>query len=183
MPAIPQHVSDYIRTFDGTLSGEACADFIERFEASPQHQVQQQSPGLSFTELNVSEHWPDQKPGLEALFHDLAQAYALHTGLFPWWVTTSYEAMRMKRYLPGGADCFKPHLDRVNALTAHRSLVMFLYLNDVAEGGETAFPQWDIHVQPHAGRLIAFPAGFPWVHEGKAPVQGAKYILSCYKND
>lgn len=183
MPAIPQHVSDYILTFEGVLSGEACADYVERFEASPQQQVQRQSPGLSFTEINLSEHWPDQRPGLEALFHAASQEYAHRTGLYPWWLTTEYEVIRMKRYLPGGADGFKPHLDRVNAQTARRSLVLFLYLNDVRQDGETAFPQWGIAVPPESGKLLAFPAGFPYVHEGRAPASGNKYILGCYKLD
>lgn len=181
MPAIPQHVSDYIREFNGVLSPEACADLISRFEANSPIQQQQLSPGMSFTEINVTRHWPQVDEYLKAMFHGIALLYAAETGLQSWWVGEEYAPTRMKRYYPG--ESFRPHLDRVNRETSRRSLVMFLYLNDVAEGGETSFPQWGIARLAHTGKLLAFPAGFPYVHEGNPPLSGPKYILGTYKLD
>jgi len=85
----------------------------------------------------------------------------------------------LKRYRPGQDEQFQLRFDAVNHL-AHRYLVMLWYLNDVAEGGDTRFPQLDISVRPQAGRLIVFPPYWMYQHEGTPPISGDKYILSTY---
>ncbi len=85
----------------------------------------------------------------------------------------------MKRYQPAKAEQFQLHFDAVNHL-AHRYLVMLWYLNDVAEGGETHFPQLELSVAPKAGRLVVFPPYWMYQHEGLPPVSGDKYIVSTY---
>jgi len=47
----------------------------------------------------------------------------------------------MKRYVTGGEDRFDLHVDVKNYDTARRFLVVFFYLNDDFEGGETVFSQ------------------------------------------
>jgi hypothetical protein len=85
----------------------------------------------------------------------------------------------LKRYRPAQDEQFQLHFDAVNHL-AHRYLVMLWYLNDVAEGGETRFPQLDFAVQARAGRLLVFPPYWMYQHEGIAPRSSDKYILSTY---
>lgn len=85
----------------------------------------------------------------------------------------------LKRYRPGGAEHFQPHFDS-HAEHANRYLVLLWYLNDVAEGGETAFPQLDLAVQPRTGRLLVFPPYWMYQHEGRPPISGDKFILSTY---
>ena len=84
-----------------------------------------------------------------------------------------------KRLRVGADEHFQPHFDAADQ-EAGRYLVFLWYLNDVAEGGETRFPQLGISVKPAAGRLLIFPPYWMYQHEGAAPQSGDKYILSTY---
>lgn len=56
--------------------------------------------------------------------------------------------------------------------------VYILYLNDVAEGGETEFLYMSKRVAPKKGRLVIFPPNYPWAHRGNPPLSGNKYIMT-----
>lgn len=62
----------------------------------------------------------------------------------------------------------------------HRVLLFMFYLNDVAEGGETAFYYQQRSVQPQAGRMVIAPAYFTHSHCGHVPLSGDKYILTSW---
>ena len=62
-----------------------------------------------------------------------------------------------------------------------RAFVFSIYLNDVEEGGETEFLHFSKRVKPKAGRIVIWPAGFPYVHRGNPPLSGdGKYILTSW---
>lgn len=84
------------------------------------------------------------------------------------------ESIGMLEYLAGDGF-YKPHLDF--GPEHHRAISAILYLNDVEEGGETYFDQFDLSIQPIAGRLVLFPSTFPYSHEARSPKSGNKYIL------
>jgi hypothetical protein len=61
-----------------------------------------------------------------------------------------------------------------------RAFVFSIYLNDVEEGGETEFLHFSKRVKPKKGRIVIWPAGFPYVHRGNPPLSGEKYILTSW---
>jgi hypothetical protein len=61
-----------------------------------------------------------------------------------------------------------------------RILVYSIYLNTVEEGGETEFLYQSQRVKPVKGRIVIWPAGFPYVHRGNPPLSGEKYILTSW---
>ena len=61
-----------------------------------------------------------------------------------------------------------------------RAFVFSVYLNDVDEGGETEFLHFSKRVKPKKGRIVIWPAGFPYVHRGNPPLAGEKYILTSW---
>jgi len=61
-----------------------------------------------------------------------------------------------------------------------RAFVFTIYLNDVEEGGETEFLHFSKRVKPKTGRIVIWPAGFPYVHRGNPPLSGEKYILTSW---
>jgi hypothetical protein len=61
---------------------------------------------------------------------------------------------------------------------AARMMVFSLYLNDVAEGGETEFLYVKKRISPKAGRLMIWPPGFTHTHRGNPPLTEEKYILT-----
>ena len=61
-----------------------------------------------------------------------------------------------------------------------RAFVFSIYLNDVEDGGETEFLHFSKRVKPKTGRIVIWPAGFPYVHRGNSPLSGEKYILTSW---
>ena len=61
-----------------------------------------------------------------------------------------------------------------------RAFVFSIYLNDVEEGGETEFLHFSKRVKPKTGRIVIWPATFPYLHRGNPPLSGQKYILTSW---
>jgi hypothetical protein len=63
---------------------------------------------------------------------------------------------------------------------SNRAFVFSVYLNDVEEGGETEFLHFSKRIKPKTGRIVIWPAAFPYVHRGNPPLSGKKYILTSW---
>lgn len=63
-----------------------------------------------------------------------------------------------------------------------RVLAYTIYLNTVEEGGETEFLYQSQRVKPIKGRIVIWPANFPYVHRGNPPLKGVKYIVTSWIN-
>lgn len=178
-------LSDYIKVYDQTLPPDQCQAIIDRFEASPaQQESKQRNVGTdnsySFVQLNVSLHWRDAEPALAHVMRTCLIKYhqSLELGRF-WPENPVGEAIRIKRYMPGGQDQFAPHVDVMDQSNSYRFITAILYLN-VPGGGETVFPDLDIAVPPEVGRVVVFPPLWTFVHAGLAPRDRAKYIAHSY---
>ena len=44
-----------------------------------------------------------------------------------------------------------------------RAFVFSIYLNDIEEGGETEFLHFSKRIKPKTGRIVIWPAAFPYV--------------------
>jgi prolyl 4-hydroxylase len=177
----------YVRVYDGDLKPAFCEKLIasfaglERFQQRNGRHLRVGLEDSAWTELNVTRL---SDPGFLAFFRmhiDRAlAAYNREVGLtIPVPNSPKTSDLVMKRYRPAQDERFQLHFDAVNHL-AHRYLVLLWYLNDVAEGGETRFPQLDLAIRPKTGRLIVFPPYWMYQHEGVAPISGDKYIISTY---
>jgi prolyl 4-hydroxylase len=176
----------FIRVYDTDLDAAFCRQMIEsfqnleRFQARNGRGVRAGLENSAWSELNVS-RLSDQ--GFLSFFRqriDQALArYNADVGLtLPLPNSLQIADLTMKRYRPEGEQ-FQLHFDAVNHM-AHRYLVLLWYLNDVADGGETDFPQLDRKVEPRTGRLLMFPPYWMYQHAGLPPVSGDKYIISTY---
>lgn len=70
------------------------------------------------------------------------------------------------------------HYEADNVENSRRVFAYILYLNDVAEGGETEFLYLHKRIKPKAGTLVIFPSGFTHTHRGNPPLSNEKYILT-----
>lgn len=103
------------------------------------------------------------------------------------------ETMQGQRYAPG--QHFRAHHDyfhdsesyweTVKAAGGQRTWTAMIYLNDVAEGGATWFPQAGVRIAPKRGLLLTWnnmlADGSPnatTLHEGMPVVAGVKYIVT-----
>lgn len=82
------------------------------------------------------------------------------------------EPAQILKYAPG--EFYDPHCDA--GPNVPRVVSALLYLNDVEDGGETEFVNFDIKVKPKAGRLVIFPSNYAYRHAARLPKSGYKYV-------
>lgn len=139
----------------------------------------------SFTELNISRDY-DFKWAHEEFYETtrlLAEGYKQKTQSYFFPEKFGFEDARMKKYQNNDVDQFGWHVDVGDYASARRYLVIFYYLNDVEEGGETVFNVGDdsfVQVKPKRGRIVMFPPTWMFPHIGTKPVSNSKYIVSTY---
>jgi prolyl 4-hydroxylase len=177
----------YVRVYDNHLDSDLCRrmlasfDGLARFQVVNGRGVRRGLEDSAWTELNVS-RLADQAFVMDfRLRMDAAlDQYNRDIGLtIPLPLAPTHSDLTLKRYQPAGHDRFQLHFDSIYSV-ANRYLVFLWYLNDVAEGGETRFPQLGISVKPATGRLLIFPPYWMYQHEGAPPQSGDKFILSTY---
>ena len=103
------------------------------------------------------------------------------------------ETLQGQRYQPGQEfqghhDWFhidQPYWPEQAKVGGQRSWTAMIYLNDVADGGATAFPNIGLNVPPQRGALLlwnnARPDGLPNIdtlHAGMPVIRGTKYIVT-----
>lgn len=178
---------DYIRWYDGALTGAFCERILAAFrQASAEHvrRARGWRPGLdasAWTELDIT---PLADPALKGFFYQQVDEYLARYNAdvsldIPIPRSGLLAPLRIKRYLPDAGDGFQLHFDSIGEV-ANRYLVFLWYLNDVEEGGETEFGKLGIRVRPRAGRLLMFPPYWMYQHTGCPPISGDKFILSTY---
>jgi prolyl 4-hydroxylase len=177
----------YLRCYDDDLDTALCTQLVESFNGLSRFQrgnggaARAGLEDSAWTELDISPLSDQAFRGflLERIDANL-QRYNRDVGLaiaVP--PARRISELVIKRYRPNGQERFQLHFDSVDAV-ANRYLVFLWYLNDVADGGETRFPDLGVSVQPRAGRLLMFPPYWMYQHEAPPPRSGDKYILSTY---
>lgn len=180
-------LSRLVQVYDDALSAPVCAQLVRGFESmAAQHVANGRNrrdwlANSAWTELDIGPLCDSGfRQSLLQTAHAFLARYNEHLGLtIPVPATTKTSEWILKRYRPTGDERFQPHFDSIGPV-ANRYLVLLWYLNDVAEGGETAFVDLDLAVTPKAGRLLIFPPYWMFQHEGRPPRSGDKYILSTY---
>ena len=88
---------------------------------------------------------------------------------------------KLKRYKAPHQGFHAWHQDwGIQPVQARRILAVMVYLNDVSEGGETAFFHQDLKVKPEKGKMVIFPPYFTHMHKGMKPISNDKYICNLY---
>lgn len=187
-----KNLADYVMILDDVLSQELCDTLIDKFEKCNERILTESTWGDNFgrrfQELNITEHKEFEEES--KIFYDLTKK------VYDFYRNTckvefipdkiGYEAARMKRYEVGKNDRFDWHTDVGDYVSAKRFLVMFYYLNDVEEGGQTVFndvtfePEKDLKVNPRRGRIVVFPPMWMYPHKALPPISNNKYIISTY---
>ena len=82
--------------------------------------------------------------------------------------------------IPAGGGFHSWHYENGSHISAPRSFVIQVYLNDEFEGGETEFLYQNLREEAVTGDVIIFPAGFTHTHRGNPPIGGTKYIATTW---
>jgi prolyl 4-hydroxylase len=75
---------------------------------------------------------------------------------------------------------FKWHFDALGPGGWDRQLAVIVYLNSVADGGETRFHRQQLQIKPVAGDAVFFPTFWTHLHCGEIPKSGDKYVISSF---
>jgi prolyl 4-hydroxylase len=104
------------------------------------------------------------------------EKYHYSSRLVPWGVI---EPVAIQHYRPGGGYKIwhfeRENLDDVNA---RRHLAFMTYLNDVGEGGGTAFYYQDLTIRAEKGLTLIWPAEWMFTHKGVVSETREKYIIT-----
>ena len=173
----------YIKTYNTVIPNSLCKSIIDKFEADTRHEDVNSGHKI-YKELNIDKlnDWHLIKKELYPMFQRYALKYGedlnIHQHFWP--PVFGFEQIRIKKYLPNDKDEFKLHVDVNSFHSAKRFLVMFVYLNDVEEGGETYFSDVNYAVKPEEAKLLMFPPHWTYPHAGNKVSKGVKYILGTY---
>ncbi len=75
---------------------------------------------------------------------------------------------------------FKWHFDALGPGAWDRQLAVIVYLNSIADGGETCFHRQNLKIKPVAGDALFFPTFWTHLHCGEIPKSGDKYVISSF---
>tara|TARA_R110000772_G_scaffold145599_1_gene255660 strand:- start:23 stop:631 length:609 start_codon:yes stop_codon:yes gene_type:complete len=188
-------IENFIGMYDNYITEEECNKAIKLFEnqykfnktmnrqvfenASPLHKKDDQFFANSD---NIVVWWEE----LKSMIHNFDNAfkdYQEKTGAFSaYQVPFHFTSLKIQKTLPTeGYHVW--HIEHGAGFdNASRAFVYSIYLNDVEEGGETEFLHFSKRVKPKKGRIVIWPASFPYVHRGNPPLSGEKYILTSWMN-
>jgi hypothetical protein len=86
--------------------------------------------------------------------------------------------MKVQKTLPG--EGYHSWHTEKSPTYIERLWSVILYLNDVAEGGETELLVQKKRIEPRMGRVLIFPATYTHIHRGNPPLSGEKYIMTMW---
>jgi len=194
MPEKKFKINNFIGVYDNYITEQECSRAIKLYENQNKFKntldrinfenapiLQKQDKQFFAGENNIDVWWEDLKPMM--LNFDLAWAhYIQQTGARESYAQDKfvYTRLKIQKTLPTeGYHVW--HIEHGNTFEMQaRAFVFSIYLNDVKEGGETEFLHFSQRVKPKKGRIVIWPAGFPYLHRGNPPLSGKKYILTSW---
>jgi len=188
------NIDNFIGVYDNYITKEECNKAIKLYEDQNKFSetvnrlgsentsiLQKQDQQFFAAPRNINVWWESLKPMI--LNFDLAwNHYIKNTGAQDAYGQEKffYTNLKIQKTLPKeGYHIW--HIEHNKGFDNEpRAFVFSIYLNDVEEGGETEFLNFSKRTKPKTGRIVIWPAGFPYVHRGNPPLSGEKYILTSW---
>ncbi len=188
-------MKEWIGVFDNYITPDMCEHAISFFHKN--HEFNKLYDRFQ-SENKISHHmkkdvakniWPndiwEDKENLKPLFlnFDIAlKTYIERIGIGTDFDPLHYTNIKIQQTVPtGGYHVW--HCEWGGQGTQEvrkRFLTYIIYLNDIKDGGETEFLHQSTRVQPKAGRIVIWPASFPYYHRGNPPLKEKKYIITSW---
>ena len=176
-------VDDLILVAENRLDKDFCEHCIEKFKKDENRQ--QGACGTDkHVDLKVKKsidlgisgktNWKEEDDVFYKSFKDVLESYKKY--IYPLsniclGGNTEDTGYQIQETAPGGGYVW--HHDSMN----NRLLSIIWYLNDIHEDGYTEFFT-GYKIQPEVGKIIMFPALWPWIHRGYPPKSETKYICT-----
>ena len=187
------NINNFIGIYDNYITKEECNKAIKLFEDQNNFNntinrlgfekasiLQKQDQQFFAARNNVNVWWESLKPMM--LNFDLAwNHYVKNVGADDaYGVPFHFTCLKIQKTLPTEGYHIWHVEHGISYEMEARAFVFSIYLNDVEEGGETEFLHFSKRVKPKTGRIVIWPAGFPYLHRGNPPLLGEKYILTSW---
>ena len=183
-------VGDCIFYVKELLSKDLCRTAIEHYERDPRrhpgYTVDSRGEKKSYDAVKVSTDLGIDAEGIwkeihEQLHEAVSRVVSSIAAQFPslqvWPLrTTGYKLQHYRK----DEGHFKWHFDALGPGAWERQLALVLFLNSVAEGGETRFHRQNLQLKPVAGDAVFFPTFWTHMHCGEIPRSEDKYIVSSF---
>jgi hypothetical protein len=186
-------INNFIGVYDNYITEEECNKAIQIYEDQNKFNntvnriggekasiLQKQDQQFFAAHNNVDVWWESLKP-MMFNFDIALKHYIENTGASDaYGVPFHFTSLKIQKTLPTeGYHVW--HIEHGKGFDNEaRAFVFSIYLNDVEDGGETEFLHFSKRVKPKTGRIVIWPAGFPYVHRGNPPLSGEKYILTSW---
>ena len=188
------NIDNFIGVYDNYLTKEVCTRAIKLFDEQDKFNktfnrkffekasiLEKKDKQYFANGGNIDVWWEDLKPMI-VNFDIALKHYFENTGAAEGYdnVPFHYTTLKIQKTLPTeGYHAW--HVEHSKGFDNEaRAFVFSIYLNDVEEGGETEFLHFSKRVKPKTGRIVIWPAAFPYVHRGNPPLSGEKYILTSW---
>jgi len=187
------NINNHIGTYDNYITKEECNNAIKLYEdqnkfnktvnriAAEQSSILQKQDQQFFAGPHNLNVWWEQLKSVILNFEVAWKHYAENTGAQEaYGVPFYFTSLKIQKTLPTeGYHVW--HIEHQKGYHYEpRAFVFSIYLNDVEEGGETEFLHFSKRVKPKTGRIVIWPAAFPYLHRGNPPLSGEKYILTSW---
>jgi len=184
------NTDDFIYVSEKRLDGDFCKHCIDKFKKDENRYKGVTGSGLNLeikqsTDLKISgdENWKEEDDVFYDSFKNTLKSYEelilnLHSPVFLESCLRGHiedTGYQIQETLPGGFYTY--HHDGM----FYRQLTIIWYLNDIHEDGYTEFYSGP-KIQPEEGKILMFPALWPWVHRGYPPKSETKYICTGWIN-
>ena len=187
------NINNFIGIYDNYITPQECNKAIKLYEdqnkfnqtvnriASEQTSIlRKQDQQFFMAARNIDVWWEELKP-MMLNFEMAWKHYAKNVGADDaYGEPFNFTSLKIQKTLPTeGYHVW--HLEHGKGFEYEsRAFVFTIYLNKVEDGGETEFLHFSKRVKPETGRIVIWPAGFPYVHRGNPPLSGEKYILTSW---
>lgn len=188
------NINNFIGVYDNYITVEECNSAINLFEqqnkfnqtinriGGEKSSILQKQDQQYFASVDTLDIWWEHLKPMILNFDQAFKHYIKHTGASDAFDQDQffYTALKVQKTLPTeGYHVW--HIEHGRGYQNEaRAFVFSIYLNDVEEGGETEFLHFSKRVKPKVGRIVIWPASFPYVHRGNPPLSGEKYILTSW---
>jgi|TARA_R110000744_G_scaffold17698_1_gene47754 hypothetical protein len=186
-------INNFIGVYDNYITEDECKKAIKLYEdqnkfnntinriGGEQASILQKQDQQFFAGSNNLNLWWEDLKSLMVNFDLAWNHYVENTGARDGYGSPFYfTSVKIQKTLPTeGYHVW--HVEHGKGFdTEPRAFVFSVYLNDVEDGGETEFLHFSKRVKPKTGRIVIWPAGFPYLHRGNPPLSGEKYILTSW---
>jgi len=188
------NINNFIGVYDNYITSEECTKAIKLYEdqdkfnktvnriASEKTSILQKQDQQYFANGNNVDVWWEDLKSMIFNFQIAFKHYSENTGALDAYDggPFNFTSLKIQKTLPTeGYHTW--HIEHHKGYhNEARAFAFSIYLNNVKEGGETEFLHFSKRVKPKIGRIVIWPAAFPYVHRGNPPLSGEKYILTSW---